>query len=170
LQLRTRALFYVILSSAARITEALSLDRDQLQDRQAVVIQKGGHEKLIVISKTAEAAVADYLAARSDSCEALFVTHGLTSPTTRVTYKQNRRGPQFGWDQLRAKLGIRRFTSHMIRHTTATMLLRQKVDSLVIAKHMGQRGLQAIQGYAEVGLDTRHEMLQVLDERIRRAS
>jgi len=166
-RLRTRALFFTILSSGMRIFEVLSLDRDQLQDRTATVIQKGGVEKLIVVSKAAEVAIADYLDARADSCDALFVHHD------RVRERDTRLSPsgaRTGWNNLCTELGIRRFTSHQIRHSCATELLRQHVDSLVIAKHLGQRGLGAIAGYAEVGLAERHEFLEVLDDKIRRAS
>jgi integrase/recombinase XerD len=159
--LRSRALFFVILSSGARIAEALQLDRDQLAERTATVIQKGGGEKLLVVSESAFAAVADYLAARRDSCCALFVAHGRKAPDERLTYQ----GAYWGWNWFCAQVGVKRFGSHRIRHSCATRLLRQGVDSLIIAKHMGHRGTASIGGYAEVGLDMRHEMLQVMDAR-----
>lgn len=162
-RLRTRALFFVIFSSGARISEALGLDRYQFQDRAARVIQKGGSEKLLVISAAAEMAVADYLEARPDSCPALFVLHNGSKPAARLGHL----GAQWQWTDLCEDLGIPRFTSHQIRHTCATQLLRQRVDSLVIAHHLGQRGLGSVGGYAEVGLDTRHEMVEVMDGRIR---
>lgn len=165
-RLRTRALFLVILSSGARISEALSLDRDQLQGRTATVTQKGGSQTLLVISKAAEAAIAHYLEARSDTGRALFGLHRFRRPedATRLGHQ----GAQWQWTYLCEMLGIRRFTSHQIRHTCATELLRQHVDSLVIGKHMGHRSPGSIAGYAEVGLDARHEMLEVMDGRLRR--
>jgi len=162
-RLRTRALFLVILSSGARIFEALSLDRGQLQDRTAIVIQKGGHQKLLVISEIAQSAVVDYQAARIDSCRALFVNHVSGNRLTRAQ-------AQDGWEKLCDEVGIAQFSNHGIRHSCATELLRQGVDSLIIAKHLGHRGLASIAGYAEVGLGARYEMLEVLDLRIRRAS
>ncbi len=165
-RLRTRALFLLILSSGARFTEALSLDRGQFRNRTATVIQKGGGEKLLVISCAAEVAIGDYVAARTDSCPALFVNHMLRRPTDRLGH----RGVQDGWDHLCAEVAIARFVSHQIRHTCATELLRQDVNPLTIAKHLGHHGLANIARYAEVGLETRHEMMAVLDERIRRAS
>jgi integrase/recombinase XerD len=167
LRLRTRALFFVIFSSGARISEALQLNRDQLRDRTATIIQKGGGEKLLVVNAAAEIAVADYLAARRDSCSAMFVEHG---PQQRTARRLARSSEQLRWDLLCRQLGIQRFTTHQIRHTCATELLRQHVDSIVIAKHLGHRGLTTIQNYAEVGLDTRHEMLEVMDGRIRGAA
>src|SRR5207237_10175458 len=125
------------------------------------VIQKGGSQKLLVLSEAAEVALADYLSARSDSCPALFVYDGARTDEP-LSYKEAMRG----WNRLCAEVGVKRFTNHQIRHSCATELLRQKVDSLVIAKHMGHRDLKAISGYAQVGLDVRHEMLEVFDDRI----
>jgi integrase/recombinase XerD len=165
-RLRTRALFLLILSSGARITEALSLDRDQLQNGAAVVIQKGGSEKLLVVSQAAEDAIADYLAVRTDKGRALFGLHRPGDDRLRLGHQ----GAQWQWTYLCEDLGIKRYTSHQIRHSCATELLRQGVDSLVIAKHLGHRGLGSIAGYAEVGLASRQQMLEVFDQRIRRAS
>ena len=72
---------------------------------------------------------------------------------------------QESWDALCVELKIRRFVSHQIRHTCATQLLRQNVNPLTIAKHMDHHSLATIQTYAEVGLDERHLMLEVLDLR-----
>jgi site-specific recombinase XerD len=168
-RLRTRALFLLILSSGARITEALSLDRGQLQNGSAVVIQKGGSEKLLVVSAAAEVAIADYLAARTDNGRALF---GLHRPGSEKEdpIRLGHQGAQWQWTYLCQDLGIKRFTNHQVRHSCATELLRQGVDSLVIAKHLGHRGLGSIAGYAEVGLASRQQMLEVFDARIRRAS
>lgn len=165
LRLRTRALFLVVLSSGARISEALSLNRDQLRDRTATVIQKGGSEKLLVIGETAQAAVDDYIAGRRDSGHALFIDHRHRG-ATRLT----RDGAQDGWDRLCAEVGVPRFSNHRVRHSCATELLRQGVDALTLAHHLGHRSLAAIQGYAQVGLEARREMLAELDDRIRRAS
>lgn len=178
-RLRTRALFHTLLSSGARISEVLSLDRDQIRDRSAVVVQKGGSQKLILISETAELAIADYLEARSDGCPALFAFHGYgrhwlsVLAGTHKTLRPSRltiKGVQWAWDGLSADLGVARWTSHMIRHTCATELLRQGVDSLIVARHLGHTGLQTIATYAEVGLSCRQSMLEVFDQRIRRAS
>jgi len=177
-RLGRRALFQVILSSGARITEALSLDREQLDGiPTATVVQKGGREKLLVISATAARAIADYREARRDDCEALFADHtegrrwlafaaGQVPPPARLRIK----GAQRGWDELCIELGIKRFTNHQIRHSCATELIRLGNNVVVVAKHMGHRGLASIDGYAEVGLDQREEMLKGLDARTLTAS
>jgi site-specific recombinase XerD len=158
-ELRTRALFWVIFSSGARISEALSLTRTSIQDGTALVIQKGGSPHTLMINRKACASIADYLAARKDRTPALFISHDPVRPLA----PWGKQDPQPEWDRLCAELHIGRFTSHQIRHSCATELLRRHVDSLVIAKHMGHRGMGAIAGYAEVALESRREAMEALD-------
>jgi integrase/recombinase XerD len=177
-RLGRRALFHVLFSSGARITEALSLDREQLTGgRTATVVQKGGREKLLVISVIAARAVADYLEARRDDCVALFADHtegrrwlsfaaGQVPPPARLRIK----GAQRGWDELCVEFDIKRFTNHQIRHSCATEMIRLTKNVVLVAKHMGHRGLASIDGYAEVGLDEREEMLKGFDAQTLTAS
>lgn len=166
LQLRTRALFWAIFSSGARITEALSLTRTSVVDGTALIEQKGGSEHMLVFNAKACAAMEDYLRARTDSAPAMFVSYRDLRPLSPLGYEE----AQAGWDALCREAGCQRFTSHRIRHSTATELLRQHVDALVIARHLGHRDLKAIAGYAEVDVDVRREAMLGLDSRIRRAS
>ena len=163
LALRTRALFWILFSSGARISEALQLDRDQLQGCAATVIQKGGFEHELVISATAAAAMVDYLAARSDAGRALFVSH---KPGRETGKRLVRSSEQLSWNHLCRLLGIARFTSHQLRHSCATELVRRHVDSMVVSKHMGHRSLSSLAGYVEIVLDTRREAMAVLDCRM----
>jgi site-specific recombinase XerD len=172
-RLCARALFWLLYSSGARISEALSLDRDSFQDRSAEVIQKGGSPHTLMISAKAEAALQDYLEARTDSCRALFAFHGPgrlwlatlslhprpLPPPTRLRIK----GAQRGWNGLCTELGIKRFTSHQVRHSCATTMLRHGINALVIAKHLGHADLDSISGYAEVEEASRRGALEVLD-------
>lgn len=157
--LRTRALFWVLFSSGARISEALSLTRLSVKDGTALVTQKGGSLHRLMISGKAQEAITDYLAARRDNCVSLFVLHDGPRPMTPLC-KQD---PQSEWNRLCKELGIARFTSHQIRHSCATELLRQGVNPIVIAKHLGHHGLATIQGYAEVGLDSRRVAMDTMD-------
>lgn len=158
-RLRTRALFLVIFSSGCRINEALALHRDSFRDGAAVVIQKGGRPHTLLITAEAQAAIADYLARRQDSGPSLFASldpRTLGGPLLRPA-------AQHAWDRLATRLGIPRFTSHQIRHACATALLRNEVNHLVIAKHLGHRGLQTIQNYAEVVIEQRRAAVAALE-------
>jgi site-specific recombinase XerD len=158
-RLRTRALFWVIFSSGARISEALSLTRGSIKDGTATVIQKGGRPHDLVISVLAQRALADYEEWRPDLGQALFTSLELR----RFGAPLGKKEAQNGWDLLCKDLGIERFTSHQIRHSCASSLRRQGVDIVLIAKHMGHRNLQTIQGYTEVEVDERRRAVSLLD-------
>jgi hypothetical protein len=46
-------------------------------------------------------------------------------------------------------------------------MIRAGGNPMVVAKHMGHRGLASIDGYAEIGLDSRQQLLEAMDVRIR---
>lgn len=158
-RLRTRALFWLILSSGARISEALSLDRYSIVDRVAVVIQKGGSDHALMISAKAQVALNDYLQAREDTCPAMFVSYRGPQEGSRLEPIEANRS----WTELCIEVGIPRFTSHQIRHSCATQMIRGKVNVVVAAKHMGHRGLGSMQGYVEVDLEERLAAVQSID-------
>lgn len=160
--LRTRALFEVIFSSGARISEALQLTRASVGDNVIPVVQKGGDIHELVIGDEARAAAADYVAARPDKRPQLFIGYDLRYWLEPLSQK----GVQASWDHLCRTLGIPRFTSHRIRHSCATEMIRNHVNVAIVARHMGHRDLASIQGYAEIDLDERLEAVQGLQRRL----
>jgi len=162
-QLRDRALFLALFSSGSRVTAVVSLDRDSIADGAATIRQKGNRPMVLVFSDEAIAAIRHYLEARDDDHPAMFVghrtdIHGRALPARRFT----RGAADRRWAELAAELSIPRFTNHQVRHTTATELLRRKVDVVTISRHMGWRGLARITNYARVDLDQRREAIAAL--------
>lgn len=160
-QLRDRALFGVLLSSAARISEALSLRRDQIQLEDLVVIQKGGTEKALMISPTALSWVREYLGARRDSLPQLWVSSG--EPRRPLT----QHGMRSIWELLSEQAGVRPWTSHQLRHTGATELKRAGIPDLVIADHLGHSNLATLADYAAVVDEHRQQKLEVVEGLLR---
>lgn len=162
-RLRTRALFWLIYSSGCRISEALSLMRGAFADGDnTAVIQKGGRRHTLVISEGARQALADYQLLRRDRVPSLFAS--LDSPGEDQPLRK--REVQESWDLLAAALEVERFTTHQLRHSCATDILRGTGDIMLAAKHLGHRSLQAIQGYAEVAMDKRRQAVASLDGRM----
>ena len=125
------------------------------------MVQKGGSKHVLLFSELAVSAAEDYMQARVDDDLALFLGHPHRvgcAKGSRLTHG----GADTAWNRLAAELGIGHFSSHSIRHTCATTMLRRRVDSLIIARHMGHRGLATIAGYAEVGLDQRREAVAAM--------
>ena len=76
--LRNRALIHTFISTAARLSEVLSLTRVQVNDGKAsetVIVGKGGFSHVIFFSPRAQAHIRAYCTERVDRCQALFVTH-----------------------------------------------------------------------------------------------
>ena len=71
---RDRALILLLLSSGARISEVLRLDRDDWAMDRVTVRGKGDRERVLMITDKARDAVDDYLAARDDPSPALFIS------------------------------------------------------------------------------------------------
>src|SRR5439155_681331 len=131
--------------------EALQLTRTSFEDRSAVVIQKGQREHRLVISAKADVAIKDYLRNRTDSDPALFM--GYMDPHNPRPL--GAKGVSHEWTLLAKELEIGRFTSHQLRHSCVTQMLRNDVNVVTVAAHVGHRGLRTIGNYAEVNMQSR---------------
>jgi integrase/recombinase XerC/integrase/recombinase XerD len=158
---RDRALFLFLVGSCARVSEALSLNRTDLQeDGTARVVEKGGHDHILLTPKFALIAVRDYLAARVDAHPALWVTHDDRPQGARPLTPANVRHI---WQRVAERLGLSSWTTHQLRHTGATELLNAGVALEVIAAQLGHHGLASVQIYAQLRMSRRHEAANVLD-------
>ncbi|MHB8611190.1 MAG: tyrosine-type recombinase/integrase [Candidatus Dormibacteraceae bacterium] len=162
IQLRTRALFWILFSSGSRIGAVLSMNRDSITDRCARVIQKGGRPHTLMFSDLAIQAVDDYLHARTDHDPALFIGHHGVGRSQRSGRRLTIGRADATWALLSKSLGVAPFSSHRIRHSCATTMLRNHVEGVVIAKHMGHRGLATLMGYTEVDEEQRREAITAL--------
>ena len=84
---------------------------------------------------------------RTDSNEALFVG----ASGTRL----GRQNANQDLARLARAAGVARFSAHRLRHTCATVMRRNGADIVLVAKQLGHRGLQTVQGYTGVDLDER---------------
>lgn len=159
-QLRDRALFTVLLVSGARISEALQLRRSHfVAERTIVIRQKGGTERELFLTPTARARVLDYLRARRDISDLLWISSGRGAVKRVLTREMIGRV----WRRLALDVGVPRWTSHQLRHTCATEMKRAGVADLVIAEHLGHHDLSTLPNYAAVVDEHREQKLEVLE-------
>lgn len=117
--LRFRALVEMLLGSALRISELLSIDRDQInfETREAKIIGKGGRERHAFFTARAMLWLKRYLDARQDEQPALFgdqLGRGrLKRPDIWRFFARHRRLAGIG----------KPLSAHILRHTAATQLL-----------------------------------------------
>ncbi len=150
LGLRDAAMIELLYATGLRVSELVSLRRDQWHSGWLVVRGKGGKERLVPYGDQAEAAVEAYAMTRSDAHPAVFLTQR-GGPMTRQNF----------WQRIRryaAIAGIRNKVSpHTLRHAFATHLLEHGADL---------RSVQAMLGHADIS--TTEIYTHVAKERLRR--
>jgi integrase/recombinase XerD len=72
-EMRDRALILLLLSTRARISEILRLDRSDWKPDRLWVLGKGDRERVVQVTDKARLAVQEYLTARVDHSPALFI-------------------------------------------------------------------------------------------------
>src|SRR5581483_5407479 len=157
--MRNRALFCYLLATAARVSEALQVTRNEAE--RAIIVQKGGTEKILEVGPSVLAMIQDYLNRRDDDNPYLWVTHTPGDDLGPRPLKAD--GVREIWKGLARKLGIPPFTTHQIRHTAATELIDADVDHLFAANYLGHHDLSTIQRYAKVRERQRRQARDVLE-------
>jgi site-specific recombinase XerD len=142
--LRLRALFETLLATGMRISEAVSLDRDSInqQTKEANIIGKGGKARTIFFNDEALKSIKRYFSLRRDSNPAMFVTYG--DPPARL-----RRGdiPRF-FKAVAKVAGIEKhLTPHLLRHTFCTNLRNNGADISLIKDLAGHQDIQTTSRY-----------------------
>jgi integrase/recombinase XerD len=148
--LRFRALVEVLLGSAMRISEVLSLDRGQIdfKNAEAKIIGKGSKERVVFFTDRALRWLQEYLKCRGDENPAIFVT----SDSERRLKRPDIWRP---FVRYRKQAGIeKRVTPHMLRHTAATQLLFNGCPVGHIKEILGHERLETTCRYY-LGLDHR---------------
>lgn len=170
--LRDRALVTVLYSTAVRISEAVALDRKHVANGQAedvLITGKGGRTRTIHFLDYAREAIRAYLAERTDSNPALFVSHSRRADGKRLTTRSVQRMVETAV----ATLGLdATLTPHDFRHYRATELLREGVPVEVVQEYLGHADISTTRSvYAPViGKNIVKEWLDILEGPLERAA
>jgi len=165
-RLRDRALFWFLVTTGSRITAALAIRTDQVQGRGVIVRQKGGNEHLLVMSASAQEWVGDYLRRRGrDDVPELWIYIGERGRRPLHDYQANRI-----WSALSRRLRVPRFTSHVLKHTSASELGDVEPDNQRVSDHIGWKDPRMMKRYRELrgGVAARAELVDRLDSIIRK--
>jgi site-specific recombinase XerD len=134
--LRARAIVHTLYASAGRVSEVASLTREMALDGRAKEIRitgKGDKDRVILLTKEAQAAIAAYCRERNDEYPGLFISHGRGA------------GKSLGrWTLWRvvkdatAALDLYKGTSpHAFRHYRAQSLLDEGMELTVLQVYLG---------------------------------
>ena len=174
--LRDRALLELLYGSGARVSEACSLDLDDLlldggqsdamsesahaelaQGGFLRVLGKGSKQRVIPYGSYAGAALAAYLVRARPA----MVARGKGTPALFVGPRGARLSRQSAWLVIRAaanRAGITREVSpHTLRHSFATHLLAGGADVRTVQELLGHSSVTTTQIYTQVTADTLRE-------------
>ncbi len=135
--LRIRTLVEVLLSTAMRISEALSVSRGDIdwEGKEIVIIGKGNKQRTVFLSDRAIGWLQTYLLRRKDNDPALFVTFG--EPKRLSPYDLSKQFKHYA-----EKAGLKKkVTPHILRHTAATTMSHNGADI---------RNIQLILGHSDI--------------------
>ena len=145
--LREKALVDLLYSTGCRVSEVADMKiSDVDMDAGSAVVRHGKGDKRRTVYLNAECIVSlrAYLAARTDSCQALFISdrkpaHALTS-----------RSIESAISKIRDRSGITvHITPHVFRHTTATTALRSGMPVEQVQRLLGHSNINTTLIYAK---------------------
>jgi site-specific recombinase XerD len=153
--LRDRAIIELLFSTGLRVSELVSLNRDQidLKTREFGVIGKGGKQRVVFVSKEAAMYLEKYLRSRTDKHNPLFIRIGgkqeitLSDEKVRLTPRSIQR--LIRHYVILAKLPVSA-TPHTLRHSMATDLLRAGADLRSVQEILGHKNIATTQIYTHV--------------------
>lgn len=148
---REKALFEVLYSTGARVSEIASLNRSDVDQtsRSTIITGKGDQERHIFFNAKAILAVEEYLKTRTDQNEALFV----------ADINPHRRLGKTSIEKIIRELGERSGVNrpvfpHLIRHTFATDMLSRGAKIDQVSKMLGHKRIDTTQIYAKTSAES----------------
>lgn len=148
ISLRNRAMLETLFSTGMRISELISLDRNQIDKSGRIFVRgKGKKERFVYLTPRAQKHIAAYLGLRKDKHPALFVPYrGRNIGTTKMRISTNY--VQMKIKQYRERLGINVPTSpHSFRHGFATYLAEKGANPAAIQILLGHESLHTTTRY-----------------------
>jgi integrase/recombinase XerD len=167
--LRDRALLEFLYSTGARISEAVGLDRDDVDGpaRTVLLRGKGGKQRLVPVGRPALAALDTYLVRGRPTLAA----RGRGLPAVFLNARGARLSRQSAWAVLRDAAArteiVAAVSPHTLRHSFATHLLEGGADVRVVQELLGHASVTTTQIYTQVTVDNLREVYATAHPRAR---
>ena len=154
---RDYAILMLFMSCGLRISELVGLNVTDVYEDHVRVLGKGNKERIVYFGEGCREALDDYLMVRDD---------GKIHPDARnalfISQKNGRFGAR-GIQQmlerklLEAGLDPTRYSPHKLRHTAATLMLKNGVDTRALQEVLGHSNLSTTQIYTHIDNAALHE-------------
>jgi site-specific recombinase XerD len=151
--LRDRAILEVLFSTGMRVSELVSLNKDQIKIKdtdeslEISIIGKGNKPRTVYFSKRAIYWLKEYLKTRTDKEKALFINYKGKLPKSRLSVRSVERLVKKYTLQTGLPLTT---TVHTLRHSFATDLLIKGVDIRTVQEFLGHKNIATTQVYTHV--------------------
>lgn len=154
---RDYCILMLFLSCGLRISELVSLNVTDLYEDHLRVLGKGNKERVVYFAEGCREAIDDYLAVRNNEKvkdsdkNALFIS--------QKNCRFGARGIQQMLERtlLAAGLDASRYSPHKLRHTAATLMLKNGVDTRALQEVLGHSSLNTTQIYTHLDNAALHE-------------
>jgi site-specific recombinase XerD len=165
LELRNRAILEALFSTGLRVSELVSLNRDQINlDRNEFSVSgKGGKRRVVFLSEEASDYLKKYLDKRYDLDRAVFIK----SKVKKQKVKNRKEKTPKSLEDLGGRLTVRqverivkqaakragvvkKVTPHVMRHSFATDILRSGADLRSVQHLLGHSSITTTQVYTHV--------------------
>ena len=146
----------LFLNCGLRISELVGLN---VRDDRMRVLGKGNKERFVFLNTACRSALDDWLAVRTQSAAvdpyALFISRRRTRVTKDgVHYMIKKRLAEAGLDR-------DKYSAHKLRHTAATLMLKNGVDVRTLQEILGHEHLNTTQIYTHVDSEAMRQAAQL---------
>ena len=145
---RDYCILCIFLNCGLRISEIVGLNIADVRSDHLRVFGKGSKERVVYLNDATADAINAYLpirkAMQSDDPGALFVTSRKTRVSREAVHSMVKKS------LLRAGLDADKYSAHKLRHTAATLMLRNGVDVRTLQELLGHENLNTTQIYTHV--------------------
>lgn len=138
---RDHALIAFLLATGCRVSEVCGLNRSdvRLDVGECIVLGKGNKERTVFLDDVAALTLREYLAQRTDSCDALFVN--------RYGERLHPGGVRKILNEIAASAGVENVHPHRFRRTLVTRLLNRGMPIQEVAIVVGHENLDTTMRY-----------------------
>lgn len=156
-ELRDYCILMLFMSCGLRVSELVSLNITDIYEDHLRVVGKGNKERVVYFAEGCREAIDDYLLVRDDGKirpedkNALFISRDHRRISVRGVQKMVDKNLKL------AGLDSSRFSPHKLRHTAATLMLKNGVDTRSLQEVLGHSNLNTTQIYTHLDNAALHE-------------
>ena len=155
--LRDYCILMLFMSCGLRVSELVSLNTTDIYEDHLRVLGKGNKERVVYFAEGCREAIDDYLCVRdgdklsSEDKNALFISRDNRRISVRGVQKMVDKKLKL------AGLDADRYSPHKLRHTAATLMLKNGVDTRALQEVLGHSNLNTTQIYTHLDNASLHE-------------